>query len=117
MIMNKIEIKPMSVNERSTVSPKGRIVKTQAFKNYCDGLFYILPKIPQARFSGNLKLTACFGLSNPAADLDNCVKPFQDALQLKYKFNDSQIYKLDLEKVLVPKGKEYIAFMIEQIED
>ena len=115
MIMNRIDIKPMSVNKRSTVI-KGRITKTKSYQAYCDQLFYMLPRLPQQRFSGLLRLTARMGLSNPSADLDNTVKPFQDALQLKYKFNDSQVYELHLEKVVVPVGKEFIEFMIEQIE-
>ncbi len=114
--MNRIEIKPMSVNARSTVA-SGRIVKTKAFKKYCSDLHYLLPRLPKARFKDTtLKLTARMGISSDRADLDNTVKPFQDALQLRYEFNDSQIYKLDLEKVLVPEGEEFIEFMLEPIE-
>lgn len=53
-----------------------------------------------------------FGLSSPLADWDNGVKPFQDVLQKKFGFNDKDIVRAVVEKVLVKKGEEYISFSI-----
>lgn len=54
-----------------------------------------------------------FGFSNNASDIDNPVKPLLDILQKKYKwFNDKNIRKMYVEKILVKKGDEYINFLI-----
>jgi len=37
-------------------------------------------------------------------------------LQKKYKFNDYEIYELNVKKVIVKKGQEYIKFNILGIE-
>jgi Holliday junction resolvase RusA-like endonuclease len=50
------------------------------------------------------------GLSNKKSDLDNVIKPFQDALQAKYKFNDHQIYHICATKMIVDRGAEFIDF-------
>ena len=104
----KIKIKPLSVNQ----AWRGRRFKAEIYKEYEEELFLLLPKIkiPQ----GNLKLKIVFGLSNKASDVDNPVKPFVDILQKKYGFNDKNIYRLDLEKIIVKKGKEYIEFEISE---
>ena len=107
--MNKIDLKPLSVNE----CWKGRRFKTEKYKQFEKAVFYSLPKL------GDLKppfeLSYEFGFSNPGSDLDNPIKPFTDILQKKYKFNDRDIYKLNAEKVIVGKGKEYIKFKIKEL--
>lgn len=65
--------------------------------------------------SGKLSLSLRFGLSSKNADIDNPIKSFVDCLQVKYNFNDRQIYQLTVEKVDVPKGKEFIEFDIQPI--
>ena len=106
-----LEIKPLSVNEANGVNKKGHIVKTAKFHKYCRDLGYILPmmKVPE----GKLKLSIIWGFSNEASDNDNPVKIFQDCLQKKYGFNDKMIYKHDIEKEIVKKGKEFIRFKLE----
>ena len=104
--MNKVEIKPLSVNE----AWQGRRFKTKKYKAYENELLWILPKmeIPE----GNLALDLEIGFSNKLSDWDNPIKPFVDILQKKYGFNDSRVYKATVEKVVVPKGKEYIKFSL-----
>ena len=53
-----------------------------------------------------------FGVSSKASDGDNLIKSFQDTLCEKYGFNDRDIYRWEVEKVIVPKGKEYAEFEI-----
>lgn len=65
--------------------------------------------------SGKLLLFLRFGLSSKNADYDNPIKPFQDILSKKFGFNDRHIYKAIIEKVDVPKGKEFIEFDIQPI--
>lgn len=57
-----------------------------------------------------------FGISSPLADWDNPVKPFQDVLQKKYKFNDKDIVRAVVTKIKVEKGDEYVSFEIITID-
>ena len=99
-----INIKALSVNKAWA----GRRFKTKDYKTYEEELLLTLPKynIPE----GNLEAYYEVGYSNKLADYDNFIKPFQDILQKKYNFDDNRIYKMIVEKKIVPKGKEYISF-------
>jgi len=49
------------------------------------------------------------GLSNRAADIDNVIKPLLDTFQHIYEeFNDNKVYYVELQKIIVPKGQEFI---------
>ena len=107
----KINIKPLSVNQ----CWQGKRFKTPKYKSYEFELLLLLKSnlsIPK----GRLSLSITFGLSSKLNDIDNGLKPFIDVLQKKYGFNDRDIYKLEVEKVIVPKGQEYIDFKIKQLE-
>jgi Holliday junction resolvase RusA-like endonuclease len=108
--MNKINIKPLSVNQVW----QGKRFKTKAYKDYEQEAWYLLPNknIPK----GKLHLILEAGLSSKNADIDNIAKPFIDILQKKYIFNDKMIYKLDLIKKDVKKGEEYIKFNFKNLE-
>lgn len=105
--MNKINIKPLSVNEVW----QGKRFKTTAYKSYEKSLLLLLPnfEIPK----GKLKIYFEFGFSNSQSDIDNPVKPILDILQKKYGFNDSQVYEMNVKKEIVKKGSEYIKIEIE----
>lgn len=103
----QINIKPMTVNR----AWQGRRYKTPEYKQYERDVLLLLPKI--AIPDGELSLYIQAGFSSKNADIDNIAKPFIDILQKKYKFNDSRIFRLTLQKEIVPKGKEYIYFRIE----
>jgi Holliday junction resolvase RusA-like endonuclease len=105
----KINIKPLSVNQ----CWQGKRFKTPKYKQYEIELLLLLKSnlnIPK----GRLSLLITFGLSSKLNDIDNGLKPFIDILQKKYGFNDRDIYKLEVEKVIVPKGKEFIEFEIKE---
>ena len=106
--MNKIKIKPLSVN----AAWKGKRYKTKDYISYEKNLILKLPflNVPDAP----LKVILEFGFSNAASDIDNPVKPFLDILQKKYGFNDKNIYELNLRKTKTKKGSEYILFQIEK---
>ena len=70
----------------------------------------ILPNLKV--LEGELSLKLEFGLSTRSADIDNPIKCFVDCLQKAYGFDDKMIYKLQVEKVIVKRGKEYIDFTI-----
>lgn len=105
----RIDIKPLSVNE----AWQGKRFRTDKYRAYQKEIALKLK--PMQVGSGKLSLSLCFGLSSKNADIDNPIKNFVDCLQVKYNFNDRQIYKLTVEKVDVPKGKEFIEFTLEPL--
>ena len=114
MITARINIKPLSVN-KSLASVRGRHIKTAAARKYLADLQLLLPANSKP-LDGELSLTLSVGLSSKQSDLDNVIKPFQDALQAKYEFNDSQIYELSARKRIVKKGHEYIEFILDTLQ-
>lgn len=104
--MTTIKIKPLSVNE----AWKGRRYKTDKYKNYETKLLCMLP--PTMLIPDEIEINIEFGFSNILSDIDNPVKCFVDVLQKKYGFNDSQIWKMNLDKTKVIKGNDYIKFEI-----
>lgn len=104
----KIKYKPMSVN----LAFQGKRFKTKLYKYYERDLLVILPKINVPNVL--LKIDVTFGFSNKGSDIDNPLKPFLDILQKKYGFNDSKIYELNVKKVIVKKGSEFIDFNISE---
>ena len=104
-----INIKPLSVNECF----QGRRFKTPKYKKYESELLKLLPDIEVLK--PPYKVYFEFGLSSSLADWDNPIKPFQDILQKKYKFNDKDILEANVKKTKVKKGFEFIKFSIERI--
>ena len=107
--MVKLDIKPLSLNH----AYRGRRFATQELKDFKDTVSLILPKRTPLR--GNLSVFYRFGVSSKGADVDNCIKVFQDALAETYGFNDNRIYRWVVEKVIVPKGQEFIMFEIDEL--
>lgn len=109
--METIKIKPLSLNS----AYRGRRFTTPELKSYKEAIHYLAPrlKIPK----GKLKVSYKFGVSSKNCDGDNLIKCLQDALADKYGFNDKVIYKWDVEKIDVKKGKEFISFKIEKITE
>ena len=107
--MHNIKIKALSVNK----AWKGRKFKTNDYKNYETELFYLLPNIKVP--AGKLELNVIVGCSSSGSDIDNLLKPFIDVMQKKYNFNDNNIYKLSIEKIIVKKKMEFIKFKIEEL--
>lgn len=107
--MERINIKPLSVNEAYT----GRRKKTEKYKAYKTSMMYLLPKIKIPK--GNLHVIINFGFSSKGSDLDNPTKQFLDCLQAKYGINDNLIYRIELNKFIVPKKQEYIEFKINKL--
>tara|TARA_R110000851_G_scaffold203395_1_gene355229 strand:- start:48 stop:386 length:339 start_codon:yes stop_codon:yes gene_type:complete len=103
--MNKINIKPLSVNK----AWRGRRFKTKDYTQFEKDLLLLLPKdvkVPE----GELSLWITYGFSSKGSDIDNPTKMVIDILSKKYGFNDNRIYHLDLTKEIVKKGNEFIKF-------
>jgi len=109
--MVKIDIKPLSVNE----CWRGTRQKTVKYLRYQNDLLFLLPNsinLPDPPY----KVVYEFGFSSIASDIDNPVKPLQDILSKKYKFDDKLISEIRVTKTKVAKGKEYLKFQIEKHE-
>ena len=96
-----LEIKPLSVNE----AWQGRRFKTRKYKKFENDLLLLLPKIETTDFS-SIEIT--YGFSSKLADIDNPTKLVIDIMQKRYGFNDKDITRLVLNKVLTKKGSEFI---------
>ena len=105
----KVIINPLSVNQ----CWKGKRYKTDLYNKYERDTLLLLPNMEVSK--EHLHIIITFGFSSKLKDIDNPIKPFLDILQKKYKFNDRDIYKLEVEKTIVAKGKEYINFEIKPI--
>lgn len=102
-----VKTKPLSVN----TAWQGKRFKSRDYKMYEVELFRLLPTnivVPE----GFLEIHYIFGFSNKLSDYDNPVKPLQDILQKKYNFSDARIYRAVIDKIIVPKGSEFLMFEI-----
>lgn len=111
MIEQTIPVKPLSVNEAYT----GRRFKTKAYQAYCKEVSFNLK--PGLIKYEKVRIEVIWYLSNAAADCTNPIKLFEDILQAKYEFNDNRVYSVEMNKVIVPKGKEAIYFKIMNHEE
>lgn len=100
-------VKPLSANR----AYQGRKIKTTMYKRYVKKVLRILPKLDLPE-EGELYLRLIVHYSNTRSDIDNCLKPFIDILQEAYEFNDNRIYRLIVDKKIVPKGEDGIFFEI-----
>jgi Holliday junction resolvase RusA-like endonuclease len=107
MIQERIKIKPLSINEAF----QGRRFKTEKCKAYEKQLLLMLKK-KSVPTNGMLRVEFMFGFSSSGSDLDNPVKVLIDVFQKKYGFNDNQIFEMNIRKIIVPKGSEFIEFGI-----
>ena len=110
----KINIKPLSVNK----CWQWKRFKTKEYKRY-ELVCLLLLKSHHVEPAEYNTIDLWFYVSSKLADVDNPTKPILDILQKRYKrFNDRQIYDLNLKKRLVEKGKEYIdfTFSIQQLK-
>ena len=105
--MRRIDIKPISINE----AYRGRRFATSKLKDFKKDIFRLLPKLELRTFK-KLSVKYTFGVSSKGSDGDNLIKAFQDCLAEAYGFNDNKIYKWEIQKVDVKKGKEYIEFEV-----
>lgn len=106
-IPNRVNIKPLSVNE----CWQGERFKTDNYLSYEKELLWLLQPIelPEKPY----KISFTFGFSNKASDWDNPVKPLQDILQKRYHFDDKDIVEAYVRKIKVRKGEEYFEFKLE----
>ena len=107
--MVRVNHKLLSVNK----AWRGRRFKTPEYSQFERDILLMLPKIQVSK--EKLKVSLIFAFSNKLMDIDNPCKLIIDIFQKKYGFNDSQIYELNIKKIIVEKGKEYFEFEINKI--
>ncbi len=101
-------IKPLSTNKIYL----GRKRKSGNYRQFEKQMLDELPDCMNIPDRGALQLDFEFGVWSRASDLDNVYKSAIDCLSKKYHFNDNRIYKIIGKKILVPKGSEYIKFVL-----
>ncbi len=106
-----VPVKPLSVNQVW----QGKRFKTKKYSLYEKEVLLLLKpmQVPVPPYEIRFK----FGVSSKLADWDNPVKPFQDILQKKYGFDDKHIERAVVEKVLVPKGSEFVEFELNTLNE
>lgn len=109
-VYQSINIAPLSVNK----AWQGKRFKTKEYSKYEERVLKELKdvKLPIPPF----KLIIEYGFSNKASDIDNPTKLILDILQKKYKFNDKDIYELNLRKKIVMKGEDYFTFLLKTLK-
>lgn len=107
----RINMKPMSVNR----AWQGKRFKSNDYEAYEKEMLLRLPpgKLPEPPY----RVYYEFGFSRKDSDYDNPIKPTQDILQKKYRFDDKEIYEAHIRKVLVKKGCEYVRVKIEHLSE
>ena len=107
-----VNIKPLSVNQAF----KGKRYKTEKYNRYICDMLMLLPNTLKIDAKAYLRLEVCFAYSSRANDIDNSLKCFIDCLVKKYGFDDRNIYELNVKKIIVKKGKEFINFEIKELK-
>ena len=111
--MNFLPLKPVSNNKMySSASSKWKSAQYLKFERDAKRMMKFKPiTLPK---KGGLKFIATFGVSF-RFDLDNALKPFIDILQDVYKFNDNRISIIEVKKVSVKRGAEFIEYDLRAI--
>lgn len=93
----------------------GQRFKTPLYDKYERALRRVLPPVTVLK-EKKYRIDYEFGFSNVASDIDNPVKSLTDVLQKLYQFNDKNIYEMNLRKVIVKRGEEYLKFKFTEIQ-
>lgn len=104
------DIKPLSVNE----AWQGKRYKTPKYKKYEKDLLLILPKLQMPK--PPYVIIYEFGITSQS-DFDNPIKPLQDILCKKYKFNDNDILIGISKKTIIKNKQHFFKVSIFSIED
>ena len=107
----KVDIVPLSVNK----AWQGRRFKTPAYKSYEESVLWMLPKMKVCQ--PPFKFYYTMGFSSTLSDLLNPEKITTDIICKKYCIDDKDIFEMHLYKRIVPKGKEFFSFKIENFQE
>jgi len=107
-------VRAFSVNGRLTFYDPSQRAK-RAFKEAIRQamLQFGISTFPFFSDEKKVKVTAIFGVSNEAKDVDNMLKFLLDAIQDVVYTNDNMVYKLVGTKIPVPIHQQYTMFSLE----
>ena len=107
----KLNVKPLSANQMYYRNKK----KTVNYCRYQDEVYEELRDSKWEFGDSEVEIHLKVGLSSRLADLDNTIKPLLDTLQSIYpEFNDKMVFRIEADKEIVEKGKEYMNVSILQ---
>ena len=107
-----ISVKPLSVND----AWQGKRFKSPKYKQYEKIILALLPNDIYIQSKKKLSIHIDYFFSNSASDIDNPTKMILDILSKKYNFNDNLVYRLELQKAVVAKEKEWFYIQIRYYE-
>ena len=109
----KLNVKPLSANKMFYRNKNKTVEYRQYQEEVRDEMMGVTWPFSNERVTFIIKV----GLSSKVADLDNVLKPLLDTWQTMYdEFNDKMVYRIEAEKELVDKGKEYLHVRVIQNE-
>lgn len=109
----KLNVKPLSANKMFYRNKN----KTAEYRSFQEEVRDEMMGVEWQHEDKPVKFIIKVGLSSKLADLDNTLKPLLDTFQSIYPdFNDKMVYRLEAEKELVEKGKEYLHVQVLQDE-
>lgn len=109
-----VQVLPLSTNKMSGAR------KTYETKNYLE-YRDVIARVAGGHYGIDKKdkflLTVEVGFSNKRADCDNCLKPLLDSIVacVDDAFDDSQVYRIEVDKVIVKKSQEYLKVRLDLI--
>ena len=109
----RLNVKPLSAN-RMYYRNKN---KTREYREYQQEILDEMRGVDWEYEDVPVSFYISVGVSSKAADLDNVIKPLLDTFQAIYeKFNDNKVFRIEAEKEIVEKGKEYVNVKVLQNE-
>ena len=109
----KLDVKPLSANKMFYRNKN----KTVEYREYQEEILEELRGVEWDFGLAPVTFIIKVGLSSKVADLDNVLKPLFDTFQSIFEdFNDKMVFRIEAEKELVEKGKEYINVRVLQNE-
>lgn len=98
---------PLSTN---MMSGRSKTFETKEYQEYRTQIAKVAGGIYGVQKSDKFELRVEVGFSSKRNDADNILKPLLDSITgcIDDAFDDSQVYHIEVDKLIVKKGQEYI---------
>ncbi|AHK11893.1 hypothetical protein CHOED_033 [Vibrio phage CHOED] len=105
------QVLPLSTNKMSGAR---KTYETKEYLCYRDVIARVAGGTYGISKTDKFLLTVEVGYSNKRADADNCLKPLLDSITacVDDSFDDCQVYRIEVDKVIVKKGQEYLKVIL-----
>lgn len=110
----RIDLPALSTNKLFS----GRKRRSYHYKDFRRKVFCVLRSQLKETYklNGNLKLTMTVGFSSKLSDLSNSIKGIEDILCEYLNFDDRQIVAIELNKLIVNKGDEFMDITLHKVK-